>query len=232
MKKIGLIGGVGPESTVDYYKQIISAFNTRYKELAYPEIIIYSANLNELMTLVNAKKWSKLTEWLLEKINVLYNAGADFAAIASNTPHIVFNKIKSKSPIPLLSIVEETCNKAQEMKFKKIGLMGTKLTMEADFYKEPFISKGISIVVPNEKEQQLIHHKLFSEIELGIIKEETRDEFLRIIKRMKEENNIDSLILGCTELPLILKGDSCYGIPYLNTTAIHCKSIIKYCIGA
>jgi aspartate racemase len=228
LKKIGLIGGIGPESTIDYYKEIISAFNTHYKDLAYPEIFIYSANLNELMKIVEAKAWSQLITWLLEKIHVLHRAGAEFAAIASNTPHIVFNEISSKSPIPLLSIVEETCKKAQKMKLKKIGLMGTKLTMESNFYKEQFISKGISIVVPKDKEQQLIHHKLFSEIELGIIREETRDKFLAIMKRMVIENKIDSLILGCTELPLILK-DSCHGIPFLNTTAIHCKSIVTYC---
>ena len=161
MKKIGIIGGLGPESTVDYYKEIISAFNTKYVELAYPEIIIYSANLKKLMGLVETESWSEISEWLLEKIFCLHRAGAEFAAIASNTPHIVFDDLKPQSPIPLLSIVEETCNKAQEMGLKNIGLMGTKLTMEAEFYKKPFISKGISIVVPSEEEQQIINHKLF-----------------------------------------------------------------------
>jgi aspartate racemase len=229
MKKIGLIGGVGPESTIDYYRQIISAFNARYNDLTYPEIFIYSANLNKLIKFVEAKNWSELTKWLLAKIHILHTAGAEFAAIASNTPHIVFNEISSKSPIPLLSIVEETSKKAQQMKLKKVGLLGTKLTMEADFYKKPFILKGISVVVPTDKEQQLIHHKLFSEIALGIIKEETQEKFMAIIKRMVAENKIDSLILGCTELPMILKNNS-YSIPFLDTTAIHCKSIVKYCI--
>jgi aspartate racemase len=229
MKRIGIIGGLGPESTVDYYKEIIAAFNTKYAELAYPEIIVYSANVNKLMSFVATESWLELSEWLLEKIFSLHRAGAEFAAIASNTPHIVFDEIKSKSPIPLLSIVEETCNKAQEMGLKKIGLMGTKLTMEAEFYKKPFISKGISIVVPSEEEQQIIQHKLFSEIELGIIKDSTREELLAIAKKMVEENQIDSLILGCTELPLILT-ESKYSIPFLNTSAIHCESIITYCI--
>ena len=115
------------------------------------------------------------------------------------------------------------------MDLKNIGLMGTKLTMEADFYKKPFISKGISVAVPSEEEQQLIHHKLFSEIELGIFKDSTREELLAIAKRMVDEERIDSLILGCTELPLILT-ESKYGIPFLNTSAIHCESIIKHCL--
>jgi len=229
MKTIGIIGGLGPESTVDYYKEIIAAFNAKYVEMAYPEIIIYSANLNELMKFVETKNWSRLSEWLLKKISSIHRAGAEFAVIASNTPHIVFDEIKSKSPISLLSIIEETCNKAQEMDLKNIGLMGTKLTMEADFYKKPFISKGISVVVPSEEEQQLIHHKLFSEIELGIFKDSTREELLAIAKRMVDEEGIDALILGCTELPLILT-ESKYGIPFLNTTAIHCESIIKHCL--
>jgi aspartate racemase len=229
MKPIGIIGGLGPESTVDYYKEIIAAFNAKYDEMAYPEVIIYSVNIDEFMKFVETKNWPGLSEWLLEKISSIHRAGAQFAVIASNTPHIVFDEIKSKSPIPLLSIVEETCNKAQEMDLKNVGLMGTKLTMEADFYKKPFISKGMSVVVPSEKEQQFIHHKLFSEIELGIFKDSTREELLAIAKRMVDEEGIDALILGCTELPLILT-QSKYGIPFLNTTAIHCESIIKYCL--
>jgi len=229
MKTIGIIGGLGPESTVYYYKEIIVAFHARYDEMAYPEIIIYSVNIDEFMKFVGTKNWPGLSEWLLEKISSIHHAGAEFAVIASNTPHIVFNEIKSKSPIPLLSIVEETCNKAQKMDLKNVGLMGTKLTMDADFYKKPFISKGMSVVVPSEEEQQLIHHKLFSEIELGIFKDSTKEELLAIAKRMVDEEGIDALILGCTELPLILT-QSKYGIPFLNTTAIHCESIIKYCL--
>ena len=229
MKPIGIIGGLGPESTVDYYKEIIAAFHARYDEMVYPEIIIYSVNIDEFMKFVETKNWSGLSEWLLEKISSIHRAGAQFAVIASNTPHIVFDEIKSKSPIPLLSIVEETCNKAQEMDLKNVGLMGTKLTMEADFYKKPFVSKGMSVVVPSEEEQQLIHHKLFSEIELGIFKDPTREELLAIAKRMVDEEGVDALILGCTELPLILT-ESKYGIPFLNTTAIHCESIIKHCL--
>lgn len=230
MKTIGIIGGIGPESTVDYYKTIIAAFNTSHADLAYPEIILYSANLNALMQLINARDWAGLSEWILARICSIQRAGAEFAAIASNTPHIIFDEIKAKSPIPLLSIVEATCGKAKEMDLKRVGLIGTKLTMEADFYKTPFLAKGIPVVVPSEEEQQFIHQKLFSEIELGIFKDSTREKILAIVKRMVDEEAIDSLILGCTELPLILT-ESRYNIPFLNTTAIHCENIISYCIG-
>jgi aspartate racemase len=229
MKKIGIIAGLGPESTVDYYKEIIKAFNIQYKDLAYPEMIIYSANINKLLEFVDSKNWSEFAEWLGEKVTSVYRAGAEFAAIASNTPHIVFEEVKKSSPIPLLSIVEETCKEAGKLKAKRIGLLGTRLTMESDFYKEHLQDKGISVVIPSETERELIQKRLFSEIELGIFKDSTRDELLKIVKRMKDDDKIDSLILGCTELPLILT-ESKYGIPFLNTTAIHCESIVKYCI--
>jgi aspartate racemase len=229
MKKIGIIAGLGPESTVDYYKEIITAFNTKYKDLAYPEMVIYSANINKLLEFVNSKRWSEFADWLLEKVTSVYRAGAEFAAIASNTPHIVFEEVKKNSPIPLLSIVEETCNAAAKMKLKKAGLMGTKLTMESEFYKEHLQDKGITVIIPSESERELIQKRLFTEIELGIFKDSTREELLKIVKRMINDDKIDSLILGCTELPLILP-ESKYGIPFLNTTAIHCESIVKYCI--
>lgn len=229
MKRIGIIGGLGPESTVDYYKEIIGAFNTTHTHLAYPEIIVYSANLNEFMQFAESEKWAELADWLLEKLISLHYAGAEFAAIASNTPHIVFDVIQSKSPIPLLSIVEATCKKAQEMELRHTGLMGTQLTMEADFYKKPFLSKDITVAVPSKEEQRLIHHKLFSEIELGIFKDSTREDLLAIAKRMVTDEGIDSLILGCTELPLLLTENK-FGIPFLNTTAIHCEGIVRHCI--
>jgi len=231
MKRIGIVGGIGPESTADYYRAIISAFNTKHVDLAYPEIIVYSANMHELTEIFKAKEWSGLSEWLLDKIQAVHRAGAEFAVLASNTPHIVFDEVESKSPLPLLSIVEATCNRAESLGLKKIGLMGTSLTMEAEFYKTPFVSKGISIVVPSETEQKMIHHRLFSEIEMGVFKDTTREELFAVAARMVDDEAIDSLILGCTELPLIMT-ESRFGIPFLNTITIHCEQIIDYCINS
>lgn len=229
MKKIGIIGGIGPESTVDYYKGIIRIFLEQYADLAYPEIIIFSVNMNRLLELVEKKEWNKLTDWLVDKVQALHSAGAEFAVIGSNTPHIVFNEVQSKSPIPLLSIVEETCKKADSLGLKKPGLLGTKFTMESDFYIIPFENIGMKVVVPEKEDQKLIHDRLFSEIELGIFKDSTRKELLAIVKKMIDKDNIDSVILGCTELPLILEKDE-FGIPFLNTTTIHTDSIVNFCI--
>lgn len=230
MKRIGIIGGIGPESTVDYYKLIINAFHEKRFNLGYPEIIIYSANLSELMKILDLKDWNALTDWLLKKIDALQKAGAEFAVIGSNTPHIVFEQVKSRAPIPMLSIIEETCKIAKKRGLKKLGLLGTKFTMESDFFKKPFLIKEMEVFVPEKVDQKLIHHRLFSEIELGIIKDSTREELLSIVKKMIDSYLIDAIILGCTELPLILTEDK-FGIPFLNTTAIHAESIVEYCIG-
>jgi aspartate racemase len=229
VKKIGLIGGIGPESTVDYYKKIISTFLSEHPEKGYPEIILYSASLSELMDIMTKKDWSNLIDWLTEKVSSLELAGADFAVICSNTPHVVFQQVSANSSIPMLSIVDEACKKALALGLKKPGLIGTKFTMESDFFQSPFSGKGMDVVVPGKEDQALIHDRLFSEIELGIIKDSTRQELLAIVKRMIDRDSIDSLILGCTELPLILDRDE-FGIHFLNTTAIHVESIVNFCL--
>lgn len=230
MKKIGIIGGIGPESTLDYYRGIIDAFRDRIGGMNYPDIIIYSANLTELLEILESKALDRLADWLLSRIEALQRAGAEFAAIASNTPHVVFDEVAKRSHLPLISIVEATCAKAESLGVKRLGLMGTRFTMQADFFQRPFRERGMTVFVPSPEEQQYIHEKLFSEIELGIIKDETREALLAISKRMIERDAIDSLILGCTELPLILPGEA-HGIPFLNTTAIHVESIVTYCLG-
>lgn len=229
MKKIGIIGGIGPESTLDYYRRLIRAFQER-KSTDYPEIIIYSANLNELLKLMEGKRWEALTEWLLHRIDALRKAGAEFGAIGSNSPHVVFEAVKSRSSLPLVSIVEATCRKAQELGVKRLGLMGTAFTMQADFFQKPFLAKGMSVLMPEPEDQKLIHRRLFTEIELGIIKDSTRDELLAVAKRMIDRHGIEALILGCTELPLILTQDE-FGIPFLNTTAIHAEAMVLYSLG-
>jgi len=129
-----------------------------------------------------------------------------------------------------VSIVEAACKQAQAMGVKRLGLMGTAFTMQSDFFQKPFLAQGMSVVVPEPDDQKLIHHRLFTEIELGIIKDLTRQELLSVVKRMIDRHSIEALILGCTELPLILTQDE-FGIPFLNTTAIHAEAIVLYSLG-
>lgn len=230
MKKVGLVAGIGPESTAIYYKGIIDAFKNNGGGLNYPEIILYSANMGELMAMFESGRMGGLADWLLEKVEALKRAGAEFAAIASNTPHVVFDEVQERSPLPLVSIVEETCRKAKALGFKKPGLLGTAFTMRADFFQNVFSKEGMTLRVPDEAYIDLIHKRLFTEIELGIIKDSTRQELIDIIGRMVEMYGIDSIILGCTELPLILDKVE-YGVPVLNTTQIHVDAIVRECRG-
>jgi len=229
VKKIGMIGGFGPESTLDYYRLIINQYRQQQGEGSLPEIIIYSMDLYALLTLVEQKRWDDVTSFLLKGVNSLHKAGADFGIISANTPHIVYDQLKSSSPIPLISIVEETSKKAKEIGLQRVGLLGTSFTMRASFFQKVFANNNISIVVPNEKEQDFIQHKLMTEIELGQFLEETRNGLLTIVKRMVDEDLIEGVILGCTELPLILTKDE-FDIPFLNTTKIHVESAIRYCL--
>jgi aspartate racemase len=230
MKRIGIIGGLGPEATVDYYKEIINAFKDSGTALNYPEILIYSVNMSEFIGLMNDNNYSKAATLLLEKINALKKAGADFAAISANTPHLMFNEISKQSPLPLVSIVEATCAGFLRKGLKRPGLIGTGFTMNATFYQDVFKRHNIEVLVPDKDDREVINYKLFTEIELGIFKDETRQLLIDLISKMVQNQSIDSLILGCTEFPLILTEGSYAGIPMLNTTKIHVDAIVKYCL--
>lgn len=230
MKTIGIIGGLGPEATVDYYKEIINCFKTESGEMNYPEIIIYSVNMADFLVPMNAKDWDAAADYLVDKITALKHAGAEFAAISANTPHLIFEKVKNKSPLYLISIVEATREEATKRGLKNPGLIGTHFTMNASFYPDTFSQYGMKVIMPEEADKKLINQRLFSEIELGIFKDETRQELIDITRKMVEEKHIDSLILGCTEFPLILPEPEYVGIPMLNTTKIHVDAIVKYCL--
>jgi len=229
MKTIGIVGGMGPESTAAYYSRIIARFNTGKTDLAYPEIIIYSVDFARVMQLIADKNWNGLKQLLLEKLTALQQAGADFAAIASNTPHIIFADLAASAPLPLLSIVNATRDHASSLGIRKAGLLGTALTMASDFYQHSFNASGMAMLVPTAAEQKWVQEKIFSEIELGIFTDATRDGLLAITSRMINEEGIDGLVLGCTELPLILT-ESHYGIPFLDTMDIHCNAIVHTCL--
>ena len=224
-----MIGGFGPESTLDYYRMIIETYREKIDNNSYPEIIIYSLDINKLLDMVAKKQWDELVEWLSNAIKALFCAGADFAFISANTPHIVFDRVKQLSPIPLISIIEEVGDRTLSLGIEKVGLLGTLFTMQNKFYQEVFNKKNIEIVVPDKDEQQYIHNKLMTEIEIGIFKDETREGLLKIIKRMKSEEGIKGVILGCTELPLILTKSE-FDIPFINPTVSHVESILKHCM--
>lgn len=229
MKKIGLIGGLGPEATVDYYTAIIDAFKQENKgSLNYPEIIIYSVNMDHFIGKVQRKEYISAIDYLAQGLQALERAGADFIAISANTPHLFFYDLQKRVGVPMLSIVEATAREAQRLGLKRTGLLGTGFTMDSDFFTEVFSRYRVEVVSPSDSDKEYINKKLFSEIELGIFKEETRQGIEEVILRMQKEEKIDGIIMGCTELPLILKHEKYNGVLSLNTTQIHVNEIVEW----
>ncbi|WP_028402221.1 aspartate/glutamate racemase family protein [Ectobacillus panaciterrae] len=226
MKKVGIVGGTGPESTVDYYQSIISKFQEKIgSKEDLPELFINSINMYKMFNLLMNGQTQELINYLTDAVQKLESVGADFVVFTGNTPHIVFERVQEKVQVPMISIVEETYLKAQELSLEKIGLIGTKFTMENDFFKKPFISHNIEMVVPNQSEQEYIHRKIVEELENGIVNNETKKGFLNIIEQMTDRDGIQAIILGCTELPMLIKNED-LNIHSLNTAEVHINKIV------
>jgi len=227
MKTLGIIGGVGPESTVDYYRLIISAYQQRKPDGSYPPMIINSVDLQQMVRLLEAGDLARLAQRLVAEIQKLASAGAELALLASNTPHIVFDEIQRQSPLPLVSIVQATCDAARAQGLKKLALFGSRFTMQGRFYQEVFSKAGIVLATPQPDEQTYIHEHYMDELVKGVFLPETRAGLLRIVDRMKDQEQIEGLILGGTELPLILRNVAGYSIPFLDTARIHVDAVIE-----
>ena len=228
MKTIGMIGGIGPESTIDYYKRLLDGTQKRNPGGPAPSIIINSIDLQKGLDLLGANKLNELMEYIVPEVMRLQSAGAEFGFLAANSPHIVFDDIARRSPLPLVSIVEATCAEAKARGFKKLGLFGTRFTMHGRFYPEVFTRAGLELVVPAADEQNYIHDKYLNELIPGKFLPQTREQLLAIARRMRDQEGIQALILGGTELPLILTDESALGIPFLDTTQIHVNAILDH----
>ena len=226
MKTVGIIGGVGPESTIDYYRLIIAAYRQQKQDGSYPLIIINSIDLKKVVQMMEANELTRLTDSLVDEVQKLARAGADFGLLASNTPHIVFDELRPRSPIPLISIVEVTCEAAKSLRLNKLGLLGSRFTMQGRFFPDVFSRQGIRLVSPRADEQVYIHERYMGELVKGIFLPETRAGLLKIVDRMKQEEGIEGLILGGTELPLILRDVPDCGIPFLDTAQIHVNAVV------
>ena len=226
MKTLGIIGGLGPESTIDYYGKIIALFRERTGDGSYPQFIINSINLKKGLDFMDANNLTGMADYLVEEIGKLARAGATVGLISANTPHIVFDDVASQSSIPLISIVEATCAAAKLRKLKRLALFGTRYTMQATFYPKVFSREGIELLVPDPEDQTYIHDKYLNELVPGQFLPETRAGLLAIVDRMKATSNLDGVILAGTELPLILRDSEHNGIPALDTTEIHCEAAV------
>jgi aspartate racemase len=227
---IGILGGIGPESTIDYYRHLFKAHRERTPDGSAPAVIINSIDMNRMLGMIGQGKHAEVTMYLAEEINRLARAGAQVALMAANTPHIAFKEIASRASIPLVSIVEATSSRIKSMNLQKVGLFGTRFTMQGGFYPEVLSRDGITVTIPSPEEQDYIHDKYMNELVQGKFLPSTRERLLAIASRMAQQDGIQGLILGGTELPLILTDSAATGIPFLDTTEIHVKAIVAEAI--
>jgi aspartate racemase len=226
VKTLGIIGGLGPESTLDYYQTIIRIYRDRVGGDVYPQFFINSVDLTKVRDPIVADDLPTVTHNLVAEIEKISRAGADFGIIAANTPHIVFDEVARRSPIPLISIVEATCAAAKDRQWKRLAIFGTKFTMNGEFYSKPFAREKIELVKPDPADQDYIHDKYMNELVPGKFLLETHAGLLAVVDRMKAKIDIDGVILAGTELPLILRESEHSGVPFLNTTTIHCQAAV------
>lgn len=226
MKKLGLLGGVGPESTIPYYRGIIYGVQKKVGRPYFPPLTIESLSTFEVIRMSFHGLLEELTGYLLAGVRNLEAAGADFGALACNTGHMVFKELQAQSPIPLVSIVDVTCVEAQRQGFTKLGLLGTAVTMAGVFFKHPFEQVGMEVATPSDAEKEWIEQKITDELEFGIVEPETVSEFQKIVKRMMERNGIQAVILGCTELPMLFT-DAALPVPVLDTMQIHIAVLVE-----
>jgi aspartate racemase len=225
MKTLGIVGGLGPESTIDYYRALIRRYRDRMGS-GYPHLTIISLDVDKGIDMLNAGQLEQLADYLLGGIRQLAAAGASFALIAANSAHIVFDSVRATSPIPLISIVEATCDDVTRHDLTRVGILGTRFTMSGHFYQDVFERRHISLVVPSEEEKASIHDKYINELLLGKFLPETRELLERIIVDLKERQGVQGIVLAGTELPLILRAESVAGLPVFDTTQIHVEAAV------
>jgi aspartate racemase len=228
---LGIVGGIAPGSTIDYYRLLIERYRARRPDGSYPSIVINSINLVPLIEIVASGDRTRLVEHLLPELAVLQRAGASVAFIASNTPHVVFDELAQRSPVPLVSIVEATGAEARRRGYGKVGLLGTRFTMEGGFYSSVCAKYGVAVVVPPEADRAYVHDRYFAELVDGAFKQETRDGMLAVMRRMRDADGIDAVVLGGTELPMLFRDGPPAPLPMLDTTRIHVEAALDRLLG-
>jgi aspartate racemase len=229
MKAIGLIGGMSWESSLEYYRILNEEVRRKLGGLHSAKILMYSVDFEEIEKVQHQGKWDEATKLMIEAAQRLEKGGADFVLICSNTMHKMSGEVERNIGIPLLHIGDATAEKIMEVSFKKVGLLGTRFTMEEDFYKGRLIERyGLEVVIPGEKGRQIVHDIIYKELCLGVIKSSSKDQFCEIIGNLVKDG-AEGIILGCTEIPLLIKQEDAK-VPLFDTTRIHAESAVEYAL--
>jgi aspartate racemase len=227
MAMFGLLGGIAPESTIDYYRQIIALFRDEDPEGRHPPLLIDSLDLKQTLRLLGESRYGELADLLTLEVARMERAGATFGAIASNTVHVVFDEVARRSTLPLLSIVDVACAAARREGMRRPALFATGFLMRDPLYPSVFGRAGLEVLLPAVDDQATIHTRYMDELVAGVFRPETRDALVVIAERMRDRDGADGLILGGTEIPLLLRGVEIEGLPFLDTTRLHVEAIVE-----
>jgi len=227
-KRIGILGGMSPESTVEYYQYITHAYTERFGDYGYPEIIIYSVSFQPYVDWPQQEHWDLVAQGLSEAAQKLEAAGADFIVIATNTMHLVFDQVQASVNVPMLSLLDAVGEAILARGMKMVGLLGTKFTMEKTFHQDALARRGIAVLVPDADDREYVNTVIYNELVAGQIRDESRVGFVAIIKRLAERG-AEGVILGCTEIPLLVS-EADAGLPLFDTTVIHAEAALNYAL--
>ena len=227
-KKIGILGGLTPESTITYYMHIVHRYHELYGNHGYPETIIVGVSFQQYEDWMMKEDWDSIEKALLEGLKTLKRAGADFAVIATNTMHILFEKLQKQIDMPLISIVDATAEAIKEEGFKKIGLIGTQFSMTKPFYREGLKKHGIEVVSPNKEDRDYIVKVIFEELSVGKLTEESRKGYLKIIDKLVDQG-AEGIVLGCTEIPLLIRQQDT-DVKVFDTATVHAEKALQHAI--
>lgn len=225
MATVGIVGGLGPESTVDYYKRIIEGWQ-RHDATSTPSIVIDSLDAQLALRLVAVDRGA-FTDYLAGSLTRLTRAGVDFAVLSANTAHLVFDELAAHTSVPLISIVDVCASEAKRRGLGRLLLLGTRFTMGASFYPEVFGRYGLTVVTPDAGDREWVHDRYVNQLLVGDFRDETRAEFVALVERLSAEHSLNGVILGGTELPLLLREPTIAGLPILDTTALHVDAIVQ-----
>ena len=228
-KKIGILGGMSPESTVEYYQYITRTYTERFGDHNYPEIIIYSVRFQPYIDWPKEDRWDLIAAGLRDAARRLAAAGADFILIATNTMHLVFDDVQAGVDVPMLSLLDAVSDAIRARGMTKVGLLGTQFTMEKAFYQDALLRRGINVLVPDAGDRVYVNGVIYNELIAGRIREESRAGFIEIIQSLVARG-AEGVILGCTEIPLLVS-EADAGIPLFDTTIIHAEAALNYAIG-
>lgn len=232
MKKIGLVGGMTPESTTAYYQRLIDLGRERWNDPVHnPVVLIYSIDLAEMVAHQNVGDGDKVIALLADVLERLRGAGAEVGALTANTPHIFFDRIRAATALPLLSIIDTTLDHARDLGVGRALLLGTRATMEGSMYPEAFAAAGIEVVTPAEADREFINHSIYEDLAAGRVTPELRRRYLEICRRQVEEGEVEAVILGCTEIPMVLTADDC-PVPPIDTARCHADALFAHAVGA